>query len=335
MITRAQKVRLGVFVIVSVALLIAMIGVLAGLRLAEARDEYHTHFDVSVSGLEPGAPVKYHGVRVGVVSSVRNNPDKPSEVIVEMSLDEGTPIKTDTKAVLNLTGITGLKFVELIGGTAESDLLKPGSQILAGESFLDRITGQAEDIATKADLLLTNLNRLTEAENRAVFMGLIDDAGSLVANIDHLVEENRETINDIMRNVRDLSDGLPTAVANVEREAVATLATVRETVASLKGVVNRRKVDAVLDETRRFMATARRKISGAKIDPLIKDIRKLAGNMNGLVEDVRLTVIRSREDLFASLAYLLEGLENFSEFARLIREDPSLLLSGPQAQGRD
>jgi phospholipid/cholesterol/gamma-HCH transport system substrate-binding protein len=166
MITRAQKVRLGLFMTISTVLLVGTMVVLAGLELGRQRDTYTVRYTTSMSGLEPGSSVKYNGVRVGSVDALRINREDVAEVIVTLSLEHGTPVKKDTKAVVNMAGITGLKFIELSGGTSGSGFVEPGGEILGGESTLDKLTGRAEAIAEKAELLLNQLNKAVSDENR-------------------------------------------------------------------------------------------------------------------------------------------------------------------------
>jgi len=147
MITAAQKVRLGVFVTLTTLIFVGTLAVLTGLRLSEQRDTYFIRYRMSLSGLEPSAQVKLNGVRVGRVDGIRIDRDDPNVVIVDVSLDRGTPVKKDAKAVVTLAGITGLKYIELTGGSREAAFIEPGGEIPAGESVLDRLTGRAEDIA--------------------------------------------------------------------------------------------------------------------------------------------------------------------------------------------
>ena len=84
---------------------------------------YHIHFADSVSGLTVGDPVKYRGVDVGTVRSMNIDPDNSRLVLVEVRLRKEAPVKTDTRASLELKGITGVVFIELNGGD-------PGAQNL-------------------------------------------------------------------------------------------------------------------------------------------------------------------------------------------------------------
>ena len=58
-------------------------------------------------------PVKFRGVDVGTVKSIRIDPDNSRLVLVEVRLRKETPVKTDTRASLVMKGITGVVFIEL------------------------------------------------------------------------------------------------------------------------------------------------------------------------------------------------------------------------------
>jgi phospholipid/cholesterol/gamma-HCH transport system substrate-binding protein len=334
-VTRAQKVRLGIFLLVSTSLLVGVLVVLAGLKLVQRRDHYTVRFTDSVSGLENGAQVKYNGVRVGTVQDIRINPDDVSEVIIGLSLERGTPIKSDTRAVLQTAGITGLKFIELQRGSPTSKLLEPGAEIPAGASFLDRITGQAEVIAEKAELLVNNLNGVLGPENRQRISNVLANVEDLSAAAVQAVDENRENLRAFSQGLAELAAGLDARVANLEGAAVATLDSVRLAADSLGATVDRAKVDQILGNLQRLTGDLRTKVRAADLDGLVRELDQLAKSANRLVGNVDLVVLKSREDLYASLNYLLEGLENFSEFARMLRENPSLLLKGPDQETRE
>src|ERR1700716_2288264 len=69
---------------------------------------YRIHFSESVSGLSLGDPVKFHGVDVGTVKAMAIDAKDPRLVQVDVSLRKDAPVKTDTKARLQLKGITGV-----------------------------------------------------------------------------------------------------------------------------------------------------------------------------------------------------------------------------------
>ena len=174
MVTKAQKVRLGVFLFISIGLLLIFLFVIIGSRLLERTDTYFIAYeDVSVSGLQIGAQVKYHGIRVGRVETIRIDPYNINRVIVEITVERDTPIKVDTEASLILVGITGLKQVELFGGTQEAELLLPGGFIRQGTTFFDDISLSVEEITVKLDRVLSNIDSLTSPENQERFSNML------------------------------------------------------------------------------------------------------------------------------------------------------------------
>lgn len=206
MITRAQKVRLGIFVSVSMTLLLGMLAVLVGERLGDKRDVYTTSFEETVSGLEIGAPVKYQGVRVGRVDEIAINPERVSEVVVTLSLKSGTPVKKDTIAVMNTMGITGLKFVELTGGTDDSGFHTPGERIDSGSSLLDRLSGKADVIATKVELLVNNLNALTNDEQRERITAILEGARNSLDSAERILKDNEAGIKEALAAFAETAD---------------------------------------------------------------------------------------------------------------------------------
>jgi phospholipid/cholesterol/gamma-HCH transport system substrate-binding protein/paraquat-inducible protein B len=68
---KQHYLRLGVFVIVTVAIAFAALFVLGGRNLFQTSVTVETYFDDSVAGLEVGAPVTFRGVPLGRVSEIR------------------------------------------------------------------------------------------------------------------------------------------------------------------------------------------------------------------------------------------------------------------------
>ena len=137
MTTKAQRLRVGVFVVMSAALLAAVLIVFGGLRIWDRHQPYRILFSRSVYGLEQGAHVYLNGVRVGNVEKIAAAKEDLRRVEVMITVEDGTPIHTDTRALLQLAGITGLKVIDLREGTLGAPRLPPGSTITEGETTLD------------------------------------------------------------------------------------------------------------------------------------------------------------------------------------------------------
>ncbi len=334
MITRAQRIRLGVFVLVSLALLLGLLVAVLGSTLFADRDSYEIRYDISVSGLEIGAPVKFNGVRVGRVERIWIDPHQVSRTLVSISLQAKTPVKENTRAILNIQGITGLKFIELVGGTSDAGTVPPGATIKAGESLVDKLTGQAEQLALKAEMLINQMNELTGPDNQGLVKDALERAGSLMVTLERTVRDNEGGVKELVGNLNQSSARLTAALEEIRlaaREARESVAAVRR---KAEGVLDASRVQALLDDGRGLVADLRKRASPGELGQVIESLNALSRRTDALVEKLDLIVSRSREDLRDSLRYLAQATENLRDFSRLIREDPSRLLRSQDKRDR-
>ena len=314
MITQSQKLRLGVFLIISALLLVIALVVVSAPKFLEKRDQYYIEYvDVSVGGLDAGTPVKYHGIRVGRVEDVYVDPEDITKIKVVVSLRKGTPIVTDTEAVIASIGITGLKYIELTGGTKESDKVEPGGRITAGQSLFESLSDRAEVMALKLDVILKNVSAFTDEEHRRVFKNTIDSIERLVTQVNALIEENREQVHVTTRNAAVISERLIQVSDHLNRIMAGDA--VRETLAHIHAISGR----------------LRSEVDSLQIRDTVANLDRLITNADQTVTHIDLTILRSREDIMRSLADLQESIENLKEATTLIRQDPSILLRGSKS----
>ena len=121
---KTNYVLVGLFVLVLTLTLIAGVLWLGSGGPGRVYDEYLVYMQESVSGLNRDNVVKYHGVNVGRVRAISLDPERAEEVRLLLEIDRGTPIREDTVATLETQGLTGLAFINLTGGSADSPPLK-------------------------------------------------------------------------------------------------------------------------------------------------------------------------------------------------------------------
>ena len=122
--THARFFLIGLFSLVVTIALVLFVLWLGKLQLDRDYQEYDVRFHESVTGLSVGGLVQYHGIQVGEVRRLSLDAKDPREVRVRIRVAAETPIKTDTKAQLSYTGLTGVAVVEMFGGTPEAKLLR-------------------------------------------------------------------------------------------------------------------------------------------------------------------------------------------------------------------
>lgn len=300
---RTQHFKVGLFVIAATALLVGTIALVAGIQFAEPRDHYTVRFEESVSGLEAGSPVKYRGVRVGTVEDLEIPADDITKVEVEIGVKEGTPVRTDTKARLRSVGITGLMYVELYGGTAGAKPLAVGGRIESEVSLLESLSGRAESAAEKADMLLDNMLDVTNHKE-------LERLKARLAALHASVMENSEQLNDLLVISTSAMTHMDTILVRSSGILERNQSSIERSLADLEGGLHEmRLVLTKLNE-------------GEVIDNL--SVAAEAGR--DVMSDVRTLVGSNRRTIAETLANLRETSANMSEFSRLVRDKPSLLI---------
>jgi phospholipid/cholesterol/gamma-HCH transport system substrate-binding protein len=190
------------------ALIAGVLWLAAGGTFKKKIDFYWAIETESVAGLNQNAPVKYNGVDVGRVHEIRLDPVNPQRVQLLLAMQHGTPIKTDTVAVLKTQGLTGIAYVELSGGATSAPLLQaPDDEhyptIPTKPSLTARLEYILSNVLAKLDNTSNNLNALLSEENRANIRSMLADA----ATITHTVAGRRADIDSGIANAsRTLSN---------------------------------------------------------------------------------------------------------------------------------
>ena len=112
-------------------------------------------------------------------------------IAIELSLEPGTELHEGTEAILELSGITGLKTVNLVPGDPRKPTIEPGSRIPPGSSFVQRISGDAEAIAEKVERLAENLTNFVSPTNLRRIEDLLDNMNRVLENADAALTELR------------------------------------------------------------------------------------------------------------------------------------------------
>lgn len=230
-----RKIVAGLFTLAGLLLAGLLLLAFGGMRLLRGGDHYLVEYDGSVYGLEDGANVYLNGVRVGTVEGLDVSPDAPGRVRVRIAVRSGTPVRTDTQAVLQLAGITGIKVVDLRGGSPGAPPLAPGGTIPAGETLLDKLGDRAEVLADqttammeRASRILDNAARVTDPEGElaaAARRGAAELAAAGAA-LRAIATENRAGLRRALGAISqtaEQAEGLITRLEGVLRESSPAL----------------------------------------------------------------------------------------------------------------
>lgn len=158
-----KEVKIGLSVIVALAILFFGINFLKGINIFKAANYYYASY-TNVTGLSTSAPVTLNGFKVGIVRSMNYDYEHPGNVLVELSLDKQLKVPQGSKAVL-ATDFLGTASIELqLSQSTDTHTVgdrllgeqKPGLMDALGQSVMPSIS----QIMPKVDTLLSNINTL-------------------------------------------------------------------------------------------------------------------------------------------------------------------------------
>jgi phospholipid/cholesterol/gamma-HCH transport system substrate-binding protein len=302
----ANYAAVGAFVLV--VTLVAALFVYWYTDSREHRDfnRYEVYFDGSVSGLERGSSVRYLGVGVGRVDSMRIDPRDSSRVMVVVDIDATTPISRKTVAELTLQGVTGLLFM---------DLLQPKHE---HSDLLDVPSFQYPVIRSRDSGLQTFLQSLPELATRV---------GDVVERADRLLsDQNLAAFSNTLANVNKASSGLP-----------QTLHDVNELLAELRGATG--QISASARDLRSILNTA-----GPDVEATISRLHAVADNIAKASDLIDKIIADNRQDIRSFTRDGLPELERFLREGRAaaeeiralsssLRENPSQILYQQEPKG--
>jgi phospholipid/cholesterol/gamma-HCH transport system substrate-binding protein len=312
--TSTQKIRLGIFIFISSFALIILLFIVGSRQFFQESDVYFISYsDVSVSGLEIGSPVKNLGVKIGSVQSIDFDPNDANNVILTISLKPGTSIRSDARANIETIGITGLKMIEIRGGSNEAEVLKPGAYIIAGSSITEDITGRAEIIADKIERVINNLLEFSDPQKLNKIIELAETSTETMDNINKMVVENRVDLRSGLSNGSVVMARLDTITAALQFAAEK----IRHITAS-----------DTLDQIVANVHEVSVKLTQANLVILVERLSEVVEKTNRILVTVDKDLERGSKDFLISLQKLKSTMDYLNEIARIINEDPSILVKG-------
>jgi phospholipid/cholesterol/gamma-HCH transport system substrate-binding protein len=241
-VSKAEKARLGAFVLGTTAVLALILFFMVGKKLLVRKTGYFTRLSESVSGLALGAPVKQNGVDIGTINAITTDSTDITKAIVRFQVARGTPVKSDMTATLGSYGITGLKYLEITGGSYGSADVPAGGEVRSELSTFGKITMRADSIAFKVDKLLGNVISITESQNRENINRLIKSSADLSSSLDTLAMDigrirPGRRMNDILTQLEAMSKDLNKQVRNADLDKTAQ--EYRKAAAGMTGVAQK------------------------------------------------------------------------------------------------
>lgn len=296
---------IGLFVILSIGVLIGTIFWLGANEFFKPKSTYVTYFDGSIQGLEQGSPVKYLGVPIGNISNITIAPNG-TLIEVEMKLDPKVNITPEMRIKAEFSGIAGGKFLQIFNPekgqfipTIQLDFKPPHPVIHSAPSGIDEIAIAAKQvienlmqvefsrISYELTELLTNFNTLLKnpsinksienvelaTRNFSTFFNqldttrVVDNFINTSYNIANSADELLATVNDLRKKVEQVEIG--TFLDKVYYDYDTTMKTVNQTIRriSLRSDLLLLSLNSLIEDIRKTNQELRNALQTLQDDP--------------------------------------------------------------------
>lgn len=318
--TRASHIAVGTFVLLLLLGLAGFVVWISKFQTEADLQRYDILFEESVTGLELDSNVRYRGVPVGRVRDIRIDPQNIERIRVTIEVRGDTPVKVDTKASLELQGLTGGVYVLLNEGTQGAAPLPgtreaPYPEIGSRPSNLARIFEGAPELIAKGSLLLDRVTRLFSDENEAA-------------------------VKDILINVKTLTDTLATQSGGLDElltQAESTVTQIGSMSTEIEGLAKDLRTELTSDDGSLSKLIVNADTALSRVTLAADSVNSAANELDTILSENRGGFAElGSNGLFELTQFLQEArllVASLSRISKQLERDPARFLLGDRLQG--
>ena len=310
----------GVFV---AAMIVALLWALAQISgRTGPSDGYEIVMD-AVTDIDYGTLVRYEGYKIGQVERIEPEWNGKYQFRVFVSVEKDWKFPADSIARISASSFLAGKTVEVFSGKS-TQLVAVGGEIQSGPpadafSLMAQVAGQIGDLSENS------LKPLIQHVDEII----LKVGNNTDANLNELFDSLQAIANEVQNKTPKITDDISTFTTQMN----ATLLQADKFLDDQ----NLQQVRTILANTEK--ATKDASVAAAEVKALSGKLQNLADQVNDMIGDNRKNVDKS----LANLEYILRSVaqninsitrnidgtaRNMSEFSRLIRQNPGLLLNG-------
>ncbi len=326
---RGTEFKVGLLILVGLVVFAGFIFLLGNFSF---RSGYTLHVDYNFSGnIQPGAPVKVSGIKVGKVEEVEfmgGQVDPATGRRVQVRLEVWVEdrirdaVRQDAEFFINTSGVLGEQYLEIVPG---DDYKRPALEEGAVVRGVD--PPRTDLIIARLYVVLDSLSSVL-TEERDFIRNLLQNGAGAVSELNRLLAENRAELGELIASSGELAGqaavtlekvntglGDPAVIGRTVRHADALLVTANAALADLNPPAR-----ALLTEALRVT----RNLTEQRIERAIRvadgavtatgKAGKLIDNVDGMVGDLRrgkgtAGALLVREELYADLREMIRDLK--------------------------
>lgn len=279
----SKEVKVGIAFVIAMFLLYYGISFLKGFNIFKSSNTYMVVFN-DVSGLTQATPVTLNGFQVGLVSSMKMDPNNPNRIITYLNMDKGVRIPRGSKMSLDVS-MLGSATIMMQTNPYTQEYVSNSDTIIGirNKGMLDAAGGmlpQVQQLLPKIDSILSGINTLVNSE--ALTRSLTD--------VNQITAEMAKTTKQLNQLMATLNKDVPTITGNISK-----MSDDLNVVSGQLGSLDIKSTYSAIDSTMKNIQALSSKISSKEgsLGLLLNDrqlydsINSTIGNASLLLKDIR------------------------------------------------
>ena len=209
---------MGLLAVVALLALAVGFNFLRGSNLLSNDRTYYAIYP-NVDGLNVGAPVVLNGIKVGQVKNLELQPEQGNSIKASLELQKGVTLGDSTKAGLS-GSLLGSKTITLILGRNSKEFT--GGETIRTTTAIgiaDAFQAKALPVLDTVGATLAHINGFLNKDAQTNIQGTLLGARQSTEALQKLIAANQANINQITRNLAQMSAALNKSTAKLDRIA--------------------------------------------------------------------------------------------------------------------
>ncbi len=219
----SRFILIGLVIVSAIGLLVYGLNYMKGEDFFQPKNNYFVEYQ-NIQGLMVSNPVLINGYKVGQISDIRIQLEKPEKsILVEFNIDPNIRLNDSSVARIYSLNLMGGKGIDLKIGNGKK-ILETGSVLISAveEDLKDQVSAQMLPLKLKAEDLMSSIEdamkvvrKLFNKTNISNIEGTLKNLNKTFTTLNHTSQEldmlltnNRDTLSRIFSNVESLTKNL-------------------------------------------------------------------------------------------------------------------------------
>ncbi|MCF6357718.1 MAG: MlaD family protein [Draconibacterium sp.] len=300
----SKYTKLGILIIVSIALLIWGLSYLKGNDIFKQNNAYHVVYE-RIDGLVESSKVTMNGYQIGQVKSINFAPDNSGKLIVTFIADAAFRIPLNSVAQIVSSDIMGTRSIKMIisneievylpydtiPGAVETDLKEQVSmQILPIKNKAEQLLSTIDSAITVLTIIFNEDARQNLSKSFANINQTIENIEKTTADLQNIVATEKSSIKNIITNIEDITTTFNNNTKVLET-TIQNLASFSDTLANISISPVLTNISEASEQILLILQKLNSDESTAGLllndDKLYKSITDLSENLSFLITDIQ------------------------------------------------